>query len=180
MQNILGFNLFSYQRMKRKAQPLKKAGGSKKSARKQRITPKSSKKNKAGTARSAEKAEQADREKSALNFPIVAIGGSAGAFKAIEKFFTHMPSDRGIAFVIVMHLDPSHKGFLSETIQNFTPMKVLQAEDGMRVQPDQVYVIPSNKDMAIHKGKLLLLNPAQPRGYRMPIDYFFQSSPRTS
>ncbi|GAA4104723.1 CheR family methyltransferase [Mucilaginibacter panaciglaebae] len=107
-------------------------------------------------------------------FPIVAIGGSAGSFQSLEKFFTHMPSDSGMAFIVVMHLDNNHQG-IAELIQNYTPMEVIQAEDGMPVEPNTVYTIPPNKDMGVHNRKLLLLPPAHPKGYRLPIDYFLQS-----
>jgi two-component system, chemotaxis family, CheB/CheR fusion protein len=108
-------------------------------------------------------------------FPIIAIGGSAGAFAALEKFFTHMPADSGMAFVIVMHLDPNHKGQIASIIENYTSMPVHEATDGVPVQPDHIYVIPPNKDIGIHNRKLLLLNAATPNGFRQPIDYFLQS-----
>lgn len=109
------------------------------------------------------------------NFPIVSLGGSAGSFASFEKFFRHMPAKSGIGFVIIMHLDPNHKARVSELIQNFTSMPVKEAEDGMSIKPNHVYVIPPNRDMGLHNGDLLLLNPGKPKGYRMPIDYFFQS-----
>ncbi|MES3018259.1 MAG: CheR family methyltransferase [Bacteroidota bacterium] len=109
------------------------------------------------------------------NFPIACIGGSAGSFQGIEKFFTHMPADSGIAFVIIMHLDPEHKGQIAELIQNYTAMPVIEANDGVPVEPDKVYIIPPNKDMGIHNRKLLLLKPSKPHGFRQPIDYFLQS-----
>jgi len=109
------------------------------------------------------------------SFPIVCLGGSAGAFAAFEKFFTHMPSDSGMAFVIVMHLDPNHKGQIADLISNYTAIPVHEAADGVQIQPDHIYVIPPNKDMGIHNRKLLLLNVAKPNGYRQPIDYFLQS-----
>lgn len=108
-------------------------------------------------------------------FPIVAVGGSAGSFEAFEKFFNHMPADTGMAFVIIMHLDPNHASNLAELIQSFSPMPVLQAEDGVLVKPNHIYVIPPNKDMGIHNRKLLLLEPSKAHGFRVPIDYFFQS-----
>jgi two-component system CheB/CheR fusion protein len=126
-------------------------------------------------ALSIKKATTSTRQPKARPFPIVTLGGSAGAFKAFEKFFMHMPTDSGMAFVIVMHLDPNHKGQLSELIQNYTSMPVVEAADGIQVEPDHVYIIPPNKDMGIHNRKLLLLNLAKPNGYRQPIDYFLQS-----
>jgi two-component system CheB/CheR fusion protein len=108
-------------------------------------------------------------------FPIVCIGGSAGSFQAMEAFFTHMPADAGIAFIIVMHIDPNHIGNIAALIQKYTPMPVINVEDGVRVESDTVYVIPPNRDMGIHNRKLLLLTPSKPNGYRLPIDYFLQS-----
>jgi two-component system CheB/CheR fusion protein len=108
-------------------------------------------------------------------FPIVGMGGSAGSFSSFEKFFKHMPADSGMAFVIIMHLDPNHKGNLAELIQNYTSMPVAEAADGMGIRPDNVYIIPPNKDLGIHNTKLLLLNFSKARGYRLPVDYFLQS-----
>lgn len=109
------------------------------------------------------------------SFPIIAIGGSAGSFSAYEKFFSQMPADSGMAVVIVMHLDPLHKSQLSEVMQRYTSMPVQEATDGLTIQPDHVYIIPSDKDMGIHNKKLLLLAASKPGGVRQPIDYFFQS-----
>lgn len=125
------------------------------------------------------KATGASKPAKSKSFPIVCVGGSAGGFKAMEKFFTHMPADSGMAFVIIMHLDKSHAGSIAELIQNFTPMPVKEAQDGEQVEPDMIYVIPRNKDMGIHNRKLLLLAPSKPNGYRLPIDYFLQS-PKTA
>src|SRR5215469_1489272 len=135
-----------------------------------------SKKNNTGKSRmNTSKAAGASKPAKSKSFPIVCIGGSAGAFKAIEKFFTHMPADSGMAFVIIMHLDKGHSGSVADLVQNFTPMPVKEAQDGEPVEPDTVYVIPRNKDMGIHNRKLLLLVPSKPNGYRLPIDYFLQS-----
>jgi two-component system CheB/CheR fusion protein len=108
-------------------------------------------------------------------FYIVGMGGSAGALEAFEQFFHNLPSDSGMAFVLVPHLDPTHKGIMPELLQRLTPMKVLQVKDGMKVQPNMVYVIPPNKDMAILHGCLQLLEPSAPRGLRLPIDFFFRN-----
>ncbi len=121
-----------------------------------------------------ETVEVATGEDERDSFYIVGIGGSAGALEAFEQFFHVMPHDTGLAFVLVPHLDPTHKGIMPELLQRFTSMKVHQARDGLAVQPDNVYVIPPNKDMAIMHGVLQLLEPAAPRGLRLPIDFFFR------
>lgn len=105
---------------------------------------------------------------------IVGMGGSAGSLEAFEEFFRNTPADTGLAYVLVSHLDPTHKGIMPELIQRTTKMEVQQAQDGMEVQPDHVYVIPPNRDMSILHGTLQLLEPSMPRGLRMPIDFFFR------
>lgn len=105
---------------------------------------------------------------------IVGMGGSAGSLEAFEEFFRNTPADTGLAYVIVSHLDPNHKGIMPELLQRITTMDVQQAKDGLKVQPNHVYVIPPNKDMSILHGKLQLLEPSMPRGLRMPIDFFFR------
>ena len=80
-----------------------------------------------------------------------------------------------MAFVIVQHLDPTHKGIMAELLQRATAMQVIQVKDRMKVEPDRVYVIPPNKDMSILHGVLHLLDPVAPRGLRLPIDFFFRS-----
>lgn len=107
-------------------------------------------------------------------FYIVGMGGSAGSLESFEEFFKNIPADTGLAFVVVSHLDPIHKGIMPELLQRLTAMKVSQAEDGDRVQPNSVYVIPPGKDLSILHGTLQLLEPSQARGFRMPIDSFFR------
>jgi two-component system CheB/CheR fusion protein len=108
-------------------------------------------------------------------FPIVGIGASAGGLEALEHFLSRVPKNSGLAFVIVQHLDPTRKGIMPELLQRATGMKVMQVKDRTLVQPDHVYVIPPNKDMSILHGILHLLEPASPRGLRLPIDYFLRS-----
>jgi chemotaxis methyl-accepting protein methylase len=106
---------------------------------------------------------------------IVGIGASAGGLEALEEFLTHVPASPGVAFVVIQHLDPTHKGIMPELLQRATPMTVKQAENRMKIKPNCVYVIPPNKDLSILHGLLFLMGPAAPRGLRLPIDFFFRS-----
>ena len=110
-----------------------------------------------------------------VSFPMVGIGASAGGLEALEQFLKHVPERSGMAFVIVQHLDPTHKGILDELLQRATGMKVFQVKDCTPVRPDCVYVIPPNKDMSILHGVLHLLAPVAPWGLRLPIDFFLRS-----
>ena len=110
-------------------------------------------------------------------FPIVGLGASAGGLKAFEAFFSGMPAnvEIGMAFVLVQHLAPDHKSILTDLIRRYTTMQVFEVTDGMVVQINCAYIIPPNYDLAYLKGKLHLLEPAAPRGQRLPIDFFFRS-----
>jgi len=113
--------------------------------------------------------------KSSNPFPIVGIGASAGGLEAFEQFFKHVPDDSGMAYVVVQHLDPNHKGMLPELLQRVSKLEVLQVKDHMKVKPNRVYVIPPNKSMSISDGELRLFPPQESRGKRLPIDFFFLS-----
>ncbi|MEJ7559604.1 MAG: CheR family methyltransferase [Pedobacter sp.] len=108
-------------------------------------------------------------------FPIVTLGGSAGSFHDIEKFLTHTPIDTGFAFVVIMHLDPLTNLDVAGMLQSSTIMPVIEASDGTEVVPNQVCVIPPDKDMGIHNGRLLLFQASRVRGVHMAIDYFLES-----
>ena len=115
------------------------------------------------------------KDKEALNFPVVAIGASAGGLDALNKFFSNVPAHCGIAFIVIQHLDPNYKGVMPELIQKTTQMKVTQATDNTRIKPDNVYVIPPNKNMSILNGRLHLFDIIEQHGLRLPINYFFNS-----
>ncbi|MEO7354697.1 MAG: chemotaxis protein CheB [Gemmatimonadales bacterium] len=110
-------------------------------------------------------------------FPIVGIGASAGGLAAFEEFFRALPvsAELDMAFVVVQHLAPDHTSILAELIQRFTALPVVEITDGITVQPNTVYVIPPNCDLALINGTLQLLEPIDARGHRLAIDFFFRS-----
>ena len=108
-------------------------------------------------------------------FYVVGIGASAGGLDALERFFRNMPESSGMAFIVVTHLDPDHVSIMPELIQKTTKMKLFQAEDGMTVKPNHVYVAPANRDLAILHGTIQLIEPPEAHGFRLPIDFFFKS-----
>jgi len=106
---------------------------------------------------------------------IVGLGASAGGLEAFKGFFVNMPPDSGMAFVLIQHLAPEKKSILAELLRRHTSMEVLEAEDGMDVQPNRVYVIPPDSTLTLKDGRLHLEKPAPVRGQRWPVDAFFTS-----
>jgi two-component system, chemotaxis family, CheB/CheR fusion protein len=107
--------------------------------------------------------------------PIVGIGASAGGLEALETFFTHVPLESGLGFVVIQHQDPNYKGMLPELLQRSTSMKVVSAGNRIKVKPNCIYVIPPNKDLSILHGTLYLMDPVDPRSWRLPIDFFLRA-----
>ncbi len=108
-------------------------------------------------------------------FPVVGIGASAGGLEALDQFLRKVPRTPGMAFVVVQHLDPTHKGMLVELLQRSTAMPVAEATDGVKVEANHVYVIPPGHDISLLHGALHLLPQATPRGLNLPIDFFLRS-----
>ena len=109
------------------------------------------------------------------DFPIVAIGSSAGGLETLEQFFSKMPGNKEMAFVIIQHLDPNHVGMMPELLQRMTSMTVFQVTDGLKIKPNCIYVIPPNKSMSILNNTLYLFATVETHGIRLPIDIFFRS-----
>ena len=103
------------------------------------------------------------------------LGASAGGLDAFQKFFSRMPSDSGMAFVLVQHLDPHHPSILPELLRKATRMSVAQATDATPVQPDHVYVIPPNASLTIEEGALRVQPADGDGGPRLTIDRLFDS-----
>ncbi|MBK9530894.1 MAG: PAS domain S-box protein [Chitinophagaceae bacterium] len=115
--------------------------------------------------------------KSTNQFPVVGIGASAGGLDAFKKLLKAIPENSGMAYVLVQHLDPRHESMLPELLQKVTNIPVMEIADDVKVQPDHIYIIPSNKMMIANDGKLELTpRPAKNKNERnLPIDLFFTS-----
>ena len=102
------------------------------------------------------------------------MGASAGGLEALQLFFANMPSNSGAAFVVVQHLSPDYKSLMAEILGKYTGMTVIQAEEGMAVEPDAVYLIPPKHNLTFRNGRLFLM-PHVHSGLNHPIDIFFES-----
>lgn len=109
-----------------------------------------------------------------VSFPIIGIGASAGGLEALKAFFSAVFPDRGLAYLVVMHLSPDQPSVMDELLQKETEVPVSIAQDGEAVEPDHIYVTPPDRRLTIYKGKIQLLEPL-PQNDHKPIDQFFCS-----
>jgi len=118
-----------------------------------------------------------DKILSANTFPVVGIGASAGGLEAFKKLVAAIPVNSGMAYVLVQHLDSSHASTLPALLQKVTAIPVLEIADEMPVQPNHIYIIPSNKMLVANDG-VLQLTPRPEKNKKelnLPIDLFFAS-----
>ena len=105
---------------------------------------------------------------------VVGIGASAGGLEALQQFLTFLPGDTGMAFVIIQHLSPDHKSLLADILGKDTTMPVVEAQDGMRVERNHIYMIPPKFNLEI-VSDILRLRKYNLRNINHPIDIFFRS-----
>ncbi len=110
-----------------------------------------------------------------LPFLTVAIGASAGGLQAFTSFLAALPSNTGMAFVLIQHLDPSHKSLLVSLLSGHTAMPIVEAADGMKLLPNAVFIIPPDATLTVRDGRLVVSSPAPARVNRQPIDRCFAS-----
>jgi two-component system CheB/CheR fusion protein len=137
----------------------------------------STKVNKISSAKgaSSNKNEDEKNSKKLTNFPIVGIGASAGGLETLEAFFSKMPPEANIAFVIIQHLSPNFKSIMASILAKHTRMAVSEIEDGTILEPNRVYLNPPKKNVAVFNRTLHLMDPVKSGAINMPIDFFFRS-----
>jgi two-component system, chemotaxis family, CheB/CheR fusion protein len=116
-----------------------------------------------------------DAKTSDSHCTIVGIGASAGGITALKNFFQHMPSDSGMAFVVIVHLAHDHHSNLAAILQASTSMPVREVTETLRVESDHVYVIPPGKYLEMLDGEIRLTERTEVRGVRVPIDMFLRT-----
>jgi two-component system CheB/CheR fusion protein len=111
-----------------------------------------------------------------MKFPIVGIGASAGGLEALEDFFENLPEQSGMAFVVITHTDPKHTSLLPSILERKTrAAKIRQIEEHMPIEPDTVYLPPSDRDPFIEGETFRLRDRPGREKMHMPVDLFLRS-----
>lgn len=108
-------------------------------------------------------------------FAVIGIGASAGGLQACGKLLDALPAATGMAFILVQHLDPTHESMMVDLLAGHTAMAVRQATDGMKLERDQLHVIPPGTYLSVSDGALHLSPPQARHGARLPFDFLLHS-----
>ena len=119
--------------------------------------------------------ESAPKGHSGLDFPVVGIGASAGGLGAIKTLLEGLPAAPDMAFVVVLHLSPTHESNAAAILQLSTRMPVAQVTGRMKIERDHVYVISPTHDLSMIDGSLAPVDAARPRGRHIVVDLFFRT-----
>ncbi len=106
---------------------------------------------------------------------VVGIGASAGGLEALEGLFSRVLPGTGMAFIIMQHLAPKHKSIMGSLLQKYTPVRIVEMKDGLKIEPDFIYLNPPDKEVSVMNGVLYLTDPQETHATRLPIDHFFRS-----
>jgi len=110
-----------------------------------------------------------------LPYPVVAFGASAGGLPAFKEVLANLDPNTGMSFVLVTHLAPNQKSFLSEIVERYTEMPVSAVEKGLRPEPNHLYVVLPNQSVTLRDGVFSLEPPAERERFPKIIDRFFHS-----
>ncbi|WP_371875615.1 CheR family methyltransferase [Duganella aceris] len=109
------------------------------------------------------------------DFAIVGLGASAGGLQALIKFFEQMPADCDMAFVVILHLSPSHASNVSSILRRATRMPVSEVTEDRRVETGHVYVIAPNRQLSMSDGMLHVTASEKKPGSHVTINHFFRT-----
>ncbi|KIG16678.1 Chemotaxis protein methyltransferase CheR [Enhygromyxa salina] len=121
---------------------------------------------------------EAQPEPRAGNFMVAGLGASAGGLQALTAFFENLPTDSGLAFVVITHQHAGHVSLMPEILGKHTTLPVVEATDGMLVEPNHVYLSPPGGRLALMGGTLHDMRSVSGNNSSapvLPIDYFFRS-----
>jgi two-component system CheB/CheR fusion protein len=108
-------------------------------------------------------------------FPVVGIGASAGGLDAFKRLLRALPEHPAMAFILVQHLEPTHESLLPDILQKVTSIPIQEITNNVLMEPDRIYIIPSNKLLTVAEGRLQLSPRLSDNARNRPIDIFFTS-----
>ncbi|MFN4157391.1 MAG: chemotaxis protein CheB [Gemmobacter sp.] len=110
--------------------------------------------------------------------PVIAIGASAGGLEAGRALLKCMPRDARAAFILILHLDPSHDSMMVDLLARHTGLRVVQAAEGMALRPGVVHVIPPGQFLTVEGRQIHLTEPEYGKSVRLPFDALLRSLAR--
>jgi two-component system CheB/CheR fusion protein len=105
----------------------------------------------------------------------IGIGASAGGLQALKDFFRIKQRTAGEAYVIILHSLRTHKSRLVDVLSRETDIKFRWIEDGLMIEPNTIYVNPSDKKVEVLHRKFVTKSRENSELINQTINQFFYS-----
>ncbi|MCX7674333.1 MAG: chemotaxis-specific protein-glutamate methyltransferase CheB [Bdellovibrionaceae bacterium] len=116
---------------------------------------------------------------SGVNQSLIVIGSSTGGTEALRELFEKLPSANMPPILVAQHIPPVFSKALAERLNQLVPFRVSEAQDGMRLEPQSIYIAPGGKQMGlkVHQGQLTIKVTDDPpvNRHKPSVDYLFDS-----
>lgn len=109
----------------------------------------------------------------------VVIGVSTGGPNALGQLLPGLPRNLGVPVLIVQHMPAYFTACLAKSLGKVSPLPVVEAQEGLPVQPNQIYVAPGGHHMVLRREgsqtRIALNTDAPVRNCRPSVDVLFHS-----
>lgn len=107
----------------------------------------------------------------------IVVGASAGGIEAMMQLFSTLPKDYPLPIISVIHMPDNHTSNLAEVFQQWTRIKVQDAEDKAAILPRRLYFAPAGYHLLIEEDETFSLSCELPVNYSRPsIDLLMQTA----
>ncbi|MEJ2380455.1 MAG: EAL domain-containing protein [Gammaproteobacteria bacterium] len=106
---------------------------------------------------------------------LVGIGSSAGGLEALSNLISALPTDLGVAYILIQHLSPTHRSMMVQLLGRETAMVVQEIVHNTVPEPDTVYVTPSGTNVVLRDGRLVLQDAPRDVMPRPSVNAFLSS-----
>jgi two-component system CheB/CheR fusion protein len=111
-----------------------------------------------------------------INQPyIVGVGASAGGLEALTSMVKNIPKNSKICFVLIQHIGNNYVRLMPETLRKKIGLNVEVATNNLVPKSNTLYILPSNKNITLKKGKIQIQDWEHSRSPNLPINTFFNS-----
>ena len=112
-------------------------------------------------------------------YDLIAIGSSTGGPDALARLLTALPADLAVPIVVTQHMPPVFTRMFAERLNRSTPLRVVEAADGMELTAGTVYIAPGDRHLMLQRrgaGTVTQLSGAPPENSCRPaVDVMFRS-----
>jgi two-component system chemotaxis response regulator CheB len=113
-------------------------------------------------------------------YQAVVVGTSTGGPAALREVLTRLPGDLSVPVLIVQHMPAQYTHSLAQRLNEASPLEVVEACDGMTLEPGWAFLAPGGRQMKIveHglRRKIQITDDPPENSCRPAVDYLFRSA----